>query len=191
MNHEEFRKLVELKFDNKRGYIGRAAIGLGVNQGNLSSMLLGKISIPQKYVDALMALPDYCPPVGITRSYEEYVGGGGRMLTTFATKLTLDAEKKLRLLARMQTPPNYDMPDLNADPDATARFFELLLDRAAWRYREEYADVYFAALEADKAQSKQESEEFIRGVKSKAYLVADELSANALNDDQTDEDPLA
>ena len=59
---DQLNKLVELKFGTQRGFKSRCAEALFCNLSNLSQMLKGGLTIPDKYFDELKALPNYVLP---------------------------------------------------------------------------------------------------------------------------------
>jgi hypothetical protein len=172
---DQFTTLVQRKFGNQRGYISAAAAKLNVHQGNLSSMLKGRIPVPQKHVDALAALQDFAPDTGVTQELQSLEGGGEQIVSKFTTRLTPQASDDLEFIARFHTKPSHDMPDLNADEDATARLFELVLRN----YRESVKLLHYVdykhvtkAIERDREDEKRQLN---LDLQDRKHIVADEL----------------
>lgn len=186
METNEFKKLFERKFGNKRGSQLRGAAALNMRQGNLSAYLRGTGgAVPQKYIDALNATPDYCPPIGITQ--EIYDGEGvPQLLTFFTTRLTPQAAKDLEFAARYATKQHH-MPDLGENEDVTAKFFEMIMHDYVITLMEGNPRAFHKTKDAMERDRQKEIAEFNADTAKLRDLVADELTENEV----FDEDPLA
>lgn len=94
---ELFSNLIKLKFGNVHGFKAKAATALGCASSNFSSMLLGRTSIPQKYIDALKKLPDHTTEENDEAytnrdMYQSRIAGGG----TWYASLSLSQQDKER-----------------------------------------------------------------------------------------------
>jgi hypothetical protein len=183
MSANQLSDLLDRKFGKSRGRNTRAAKALNMRLSNLSAALNdGKL--PKKYRDALDALPDYAPPIGIEMKYDSDVN---QMFYHFTTVLTPIARASLETVARMHNAGNgYVMPDLSQSQDVTAAFFEKVITR----YEDMMSNTYPTArkeaarvIADEKAESKRQLN---LELQDRKHLVADEL-----RDGELEEDPLA
>ena len=195
MSADYFKKLFESKFGTQRGSQLRGAEALGVRQGNLSQYIRGANKPPKKYIDALLAMPDHKVESGI--SYE-LAGGVNQLVTRLSFKLTSRAAKYLDVLTRLET-RDFKTPDLNADEDVTALFFEKLFVTCYLAKRKENSQALYAALDAIQRDKDEERAELRKELNERKHLVADELTENeifedaggvSMSEDHADEDPL-
>ncbi len=179
--------LLDRKFGAHRGRNSRACKSIGVQSSNLSSALGGTSTLSQKHIDALNALPDFAPPSGITQElYED--GAVQQLITWFTARLSPQAASDLEFIARFHTLPSHHMPDLTASEDATARLMEIILGQYKFHCREAYPSQYDDTSRAIAAEKEEARKQLNFELNERKHLVADELTENALNDD---EDPLA
>jgi hypothetical protein len=185
MKSELFRQLFESKFGTERGSQLRGANALNIRQGNLSAYLRGgNTAVPQKYADALLALPDYVKPSGISH---EMADGVHQLVTYFTVKLTPISTKHIDFLSRFAT-NGHHAPDLAADEDTTAKWFELMLGDLQEALRIAQAPTC-ARVDAAIARDKEDaSRQLTLELNDRKHLVADELTENEIN---ADEDPLS
>lgn len=169
MTPEELNALIERKFGKQRGNKTAAATALNIHKANLSSALNGSSKFPQKYVDALLALPDYKDKCGV-----EYTVEHGRLVRRFYTPLTAQAETDLEICGRMHT-TGFGYPDFEANEEQTQRFFELILRRAVASFEAEFPDDVRKVREVMAEERRKAADELDAEAKRSRYLVADEL----------------
>lgn len=187
----QLASLLNRKFGKHRGRNTRAVQKLGIHFSNLSSALNGTTKLPLKYLEVLRAMPDYAPPSGIAQElYED--GAVNQLITWFTVRLTPTAASNLELIARTHCRPRYDMPDLSANEDATARLFEIML-ASHLRILETESPEDLQGAKSAIQRDKEEARKQLRfELNERKHLVADELTENEITASSDDEvDPLA
>lgn len=186
MHPEQLSNLLNKKFGKHRGRNTRAAKAIGMHTSNLSSALGGGNPLPQKHIDTLNALPDYAPPTGITQElYED--GVTQQLITFFTVRLTSQASRHLEIAARFAT-KNHNMPDFAADEDATARFFELIMNDYLALLRSGNPTAFHKTMDVMAQEEMEARRQLNLELNERKHLVADELTENEIFED---EDPLA
>jgi hypothetical protein len=176
-----FDQLLQRKFSAGRGYKSRAAEALKLKSANLSAMLNGRTTIPKKYIDALLALPDHKPKSGAWYEYDPTIKS---MIEFMTFKLTPESKRSIELLARANT-LEYAMPNFASfGEDIVATFFERMLKIAEDNLDGATRAKVLDAIERDRIEAR---EALKNETKSLRHLVADELNTKP----QDDEDPLS
>lgn len=162
------KELVIRKFGEARGYVSNAARALGMRQGNLSNYLRGLAPLPQKYIDALNAMPDYVAKSGIHQSVEDDV-----LVTRFYAVMTAAAQDNIELCARILSKENAPA-DFEADEAATSRFFELMASSFAQVLKYEYPDAFYRVTKMIAAEKREAAEALEAFAKSRKHIIEDE-----------------
>ena len=192
-------ELLDRKFGSHRGRNTRACKALGVQSSNLSAALGGASTLSQKHIDALKALPDYSPPIGVVETIEDIGGGNYYRATTFTVPLDAAMARSLDYLARACSGPSYASPDFEANPEATKKFFRNMMSAFHLSLSKKYSGDLANARIAIEREKDEARAELRKELNERKHLVADELTENEIyadaggvymSEDHADEDPL-
>lgn len=167
--HAAFVKLIETKFGTKRGYMARASLALQINQGNLSQMLKGALTIPQKHLDKLLELEDYAENDGVKEFMEN-----GVFTVRLSSIISTKAQRALELIQRVHSPAvNYAQIDLL--PPQMTELLDHVTAAAVKYYEAEYPDLVKHVRKIIDADLKAAAQRIRDKANANRHVVEDEL----------------